>query len=166
LIVTQALPQVLQALRLPELYRLICRQAGLPLAGDASRSSDRFILRCGQERPDLFAKLLEEAFLEDEAEVPIWPTDAAPDYRGLPPGSIAVRPGFDAPCPDTAALLQAASEGGPALVFAIERRDEAGRLLAVTWAAIPEEEPPPEADFRAAVLNLLPAADEPLMDEE
>ena len=38
-------------------------------------------------------------------------------------------------------------------LFAVERRDRAGRLLGVTWAALPEEEPPPWAPFRAAALR-------------
>jgi hypothetical protein len=40
---------------------------------------------------------------------------------------------------------------GPSLLFSVERRDETGRLLGVTWAAVPEEEPPPQGRYRAAV---------------
>ena len=33
----------------------------------------------------------------------------------------------------------------------IDTSDATGRLLGVTWAALPEEEPPPQGPFRAAV---------------
>jgi hypothetical protein len=40
------------------------------------------------------------------------------------------------------------------LAFAVERRDARGRLLGVTWVAVPEEEPPPTGEFRAEVLRV------------
>src|SRR5205823_1388332 len=56
-------PTVLEALRLPELLRAVCLHAGLPLP-PASESSARFVVRCGAEPPDFFARLLGEAFGE------------------------------------------------------------------------------------------------------
>ena len=35
----------------------------------------------------------------------------------------------------------------------VERRDADGELLGVTWAAVPEEEPPAKDGFRAAVMR-------------
>jgi hypothetical protein len=144
----------MEALRLPRLCRQVCARAGLPLP-PAPAAGERFVLRCGAEPPGLFAELLEEAFVEDEAEVVLWPEHGAPDYRSLPPGHVAVRAGFDSPCPAAGELRRAASPGGGrVLLFAVERRDAAGRLLGVTWAGVPEEEPPPQAPFRAAVLRV------------
>src|SRR5438270_2245145 len=96
---TQATPQILEALRLPELYRLVCRHAGVPLSPIPAGCATRFVVRCGAEPPVLLAGLLEEAFLEDEAEVSIWPADTPPDYHALPPGHLAVRQGFEGACP-------------------------------------------------------------------
>ena len=42
---------------------------------------------------------------------------------------------------------------GRALVFAMGQRCAGGRLLGLNWAALPEEEPPPEANFRACSLG-------------
>jgi hypothetical protein len=144
-------PHILEALRLPELYREICVYAGIPLPSGAV-PPERFVIRSGPESPELFAKLLEEAFAEDEAEIAIDTPDAPADLERLGPGAVVIRPGFDAPCPDGAALRPAVRPaGGPALVFAVERRDAHGRLLGLIWAAVPEEEPDPQAPFRAAV---------------
>jgi hypothetical protein len=150
----RAAPVLLEAMRLPELYRRVCRHAGLPPA-PAADTGERFVLRSGDEPPDLYGKLLEEAFVEDEAEVPVYRPDDPLDYRRLGPGHVAVRPGFDAPCPAVVADLRRAvrPEGGRVMVFTVERRDTEGRLLGVTWAAVPEEEPAPRAEFRAAVLR-------------
>ena len=144
--------QVLEALRLPELYREICLYAGIPLP-PAPASTERHVFRSGAEPPDFFAKLLEEAFVEDEAEVVVSrATDPLDLHQG--PGHIVVRAGFASPCPAPEELCQALRPGGgPVLFFAIERRSEAGQLLGVTWAAVPEEEPPPQARFRAAVIR-------------
>ena len=137
-------PDVLEAPRLPALYRDIFRYAGLPLP-PRSAPGEQFVLRCGDQPPGLFAALLEEAFVEDEAEV-----DVRQD--GDPTGPVAIRPGFDSPCPFAEGLKRAAApEGAPLLVFAVERRGPGGRLLGVTWAAVPEEEPAPDAPYTAAV---------------
>ena len=50
-------------------------------------------------------------------------------------------------------LLMIGTNAGRALLIAFERRDAAGRLLGVTWAAMPEGEPAPEGMLRAAVLR-------------
>lgn len=143
-------PELLHAPTLPSLYRRVCRFAGVPVPPAAS--DERFVLRSGAEPSDLLAKLLEEAFVEDEAEVTLWREADVPDYRRLGPGGLAVRPGFDAPWP--VGLARHAVPGGArALTFAVERRDEGGRLLGVTWVAVPEEEPPPTGEYRAAVLR-------------
>ena len=143
-------PHVLQAPRLPALYRDIFRYAGLPLP-----PGEEFVLRCGEQPPGLFAALLEEAFLEDESEAVVWQGDAPPDYRHAGPASVVIRAGFEAPCPLARELGEAVlPEGGPVLLFAVERRDAGGRLLGLTWAAVPEEEPGPREVFRAAVARV------------
>ena len=152
------MPRVLEALRLPELYREICRYAGIPMPS-AAVPPERFVIRSGSELPELYAKLLEEAFAEDEAEIAVDAPDAPVDLGRLGPGAVMIRPGFDGICADAEALRQAVRPaGGPALIFAVERRAGDGRLLGLTWAAVPEEEPPPQAPFRAAVCrqDLLP----------
>ena len=140
----------LEAPRLPELYRLICRYAGLPLP--PAVTEDRFVVRSGDTPSELLAMVLEEAFVEDGAEVLIWPAGAAVDVAHLPPGQLVVRPGFESPCPDVDALRGVVG-GGPVMLFAVERRDAEGRLRGVTWAAVPEEEPPATVPFRAAVVR-------------
>ena len=142
-------PRVLEALRLPELCRRVCLSAGIPLAPGPD-TQERFVLRSGSAPPGLLAGLLEEAFVEDEAEVLVWLAPDPVDFRRLAPGQLVVRPGFDGPCP---AEELARAGGGPALLFAVERHDADGGLLGVTWAALPEEEPAPEAGYRAAVLT-------------
>src|SRR5262245_28294724 len=106
-------PSVLQALRLPELYRAVCRFAGLA-PNLPPGSGQRFTFRCGAESPQLYCKLLEEAFVEDGAEIVIFqPTDGR-DCLKLPPGQVIVQPGFDAPCPDAETLRRVVqNEGGP-----------------------------------------------------
>jgi hypothetical protein len=147
-------PHVLQALRLAELYRKVCAHAGLAVPPPPGDADARFVVRCGSEPPALFAALLEEALVEDEAEVLLWPAGASPGYGALPAGHVAVRPGFDAPCPVAEELRRALGPaGGQLLLFAVERRDGGGRLLGRTWAAVPEDEPGPRSDFRAAVLR-------------
>jgi hypothetical protein len=104
------------------------------------------VLRSGSEPPNLFAKLLEEAFVEDEAEVPLY----GPEGRPSEPGRVVVQAGFNSPYPDVESLRQAVRPGGgPVQLFAVERRDAGGRLLGVTWAAVPEEEPPPQKPYSA-----------------
>jgi hypothetical protein len=162
---TASAPEVLEALRLPELCRRVCLHAGLAFP-PASTSSERFVLRTGAEPSGLFAKLLEEAFLEDEAEVLVWSADDRPDFQALPPGHVAVRPGFDAPCPVAEELRRAVRpDGGRVILFAVELRDGQGRLLALTWAAIPEEEPPSKEGFRAAVYGPLTGGQGPAHQE-
>src|SRR5438874_8508526 len=106
-------PDVLQAARLPALYRQIFLYAGLPLA-PGPPWGERFVLRCGDQPPGLFAALLEEAFVEDEAEVGVW-------QGADPPGQVVVRPGLPSPGPVAEGLKRAAGpEGAPLLVFAVE----------------------------------------------
>src|SRR5437773_224928 len=124
-------PRVLEALRLPELCRQVCLSAGLPLSPGPA-TEERFVIRSGSTPPGLLAGLLEEAFLEDEAEVLVWLAAGPPDFRRLAPGQVVVRPGFDGPCPAADELARAV--GGPALLLAVERRDADGGPLAVTWA--------------------------------
>jgi hypothetical protein len=150
-------PHILTALRLPGLYRKVCAWAGLR-PPPVTAGADCFTLRCGAEPPELFAAVLEEALVEDGAEVLLLPASGPPDDRALMPGHVAVRPGFDSPCPAVDELRRAAAPwGGRVLLFAVERRDQDGRLVAVTWAAVPEEEPPPQVEFQAAV-RAYPAA--------
>jgi hypothetical protein len=144
-----AAPEILEALRLPELYRAVCVYAGVPMP-PATAAGECFILRCGAEPPELFAELLEEAFVEDEAEVAVRRPDEPLDCDRLGVTPVAVEPGFAAPCP-CADELRRAVGGGPVLLFAIERQGAAGRLLGRTWAAVPEEEPPQDTPFRAAL---------------
>ena len=145
-------PDLLEAARLPELIRAVCLCAGLP-AVPATDPDECFVVRCGAEPPEFMAALLGEALAEDGAEVTAWPPGAAPDCPSLPPGGVAVLPGFGSPCPAPEALtMSVRPDGGRALLFAVERRDAAGGLLGVTWAALPEGEPAPKAIFRAAVL--------------
>ena len=61
--------------------------------------------------PDISAEPAadEEAFLEDESEVLLWADDRPPDYRSLPPGHLAVRPGFEGRCPAEGELRRLAS---------------------------------------------------------
>jgi hypothetical protein len=144
-------PHILEAARLPALYRLVCQYAGIPLSS-APPAADCFVLRSGAEPADLFAKLLEEASVEDEAEVALYGPEDTPPRGASEPGQVVVQAGFDPPCPDAESLGRAVQpSGGPVQLFAVERRDAGGRLLGVTWAAVPEEEPPPQAPFRAAV---------------
>jgi hypothetical protein len=139
------MPDILSAARLPALCRGVCLYAGLPLP--PATSAERFVVRSGTEPPELLVRLLEEGFVEDEVEVrtSIPGTDIVGEAR------VTVEPGYTSPCPDVEGLRQALAEGGPVLLFAVERRDTEGRLLGVTWAAVPEEEPPPKGCFRAAV---------------
>lgn len=149
-----AVPEVLHAPTLPGLYRRVFRYAGVPVP-PAAAPDERYVLRSGAEPPDLLAKLLEEAFVDDEAKVPVWREGDAPDYHGLRPGGLAVKSGFETPWPDGLGR-HADPGGGRALSFAVERRDADGRLLGVTWVAVPEDEPSPTVEFRAAVLRLNP----------
>jgi hypothetical protein len=151
---TPVAPDVLEAPRLPALCRGVCLYAGLPLP-PAAAPGERFVVRSGPEPPDLLARLLEEAFIEDGVAVEIEGGGAPrlPDPAGGAP-KVAVRPGYGAACPAAEELRRAvAAEGAPVLIFAVERHDDAGRLLGVTWAAVPEEEPPPQGRFRAAVTS-------------
>ncbi len=143
--------EVLEALRLPELYRKVCGYAGVP-TGPGPATDDCFVIRSGPTSPRLAALLLEEAFIEDEAEVEAFEEADDVDLAALSPGQIIVRGGYESPCPVAAALRQAAGARS-VLVFAIERRGPQGRLLGVTWAAVPEDEPSQEAPLRAAVVR-------------
>ena len=144
-------PDLLEAPRLPALCRGVCLYAGLPLP-PATSSSKRFVVRSGTEPPELLVRLLEEGLCEDEIEVCADLTAETSDIPATGLARVVVRPGHAAPCPDLEELRQAVAAGdGPVLVFAVEHHDETGRLLGVTWAAVPEEEPPPQGCFRAAV---------------
>lgn len=146
-------PQVLSALRLPELLRDTLRFAGVAVSG-GQLPTELCVIRSGVETPDIFAKLLEEAFLEDEAEVLVFQETDAVVYSDLLPGHFLVRPGFDFPCPVVEELRDPLDPAqGRVLVFGIERRDLKGHLLQITWAAMAEDEPPPEAGFRMAVIR-------------
>jgi len=139
---------VLEASRLQTLCRGVCLYAGLPLP-PATAPGERFIVRSGEEPPDFLVRLLTEAFVEDDVEVQAWSSD---DDLAAPGGAkVTVRPGFDMACPVSGELHRAVGASGPVLLFAVERVDESGRLLGVTWAAVPDEEPSPQGQFRAAV---------------
>jgi hypothetical protein len=144
---SEAGPRILEAQRLPELLREVCRHAGMPLPPDSAPTT-AFVVRAGAEPPGFFRDLLEEALVEDAAEVAVWRADDPPS-----PGHVAVRPGFDGPCPTSGLRAALGTDDGKLLLFAIERRDAASRLLGVTWAAVPEGEPAPLARFRAAVVG-------------
>ena len=83
----------------------------------------------------------------------VWRAGDEPDYRQMRPGGLAVRSGFKGSCPDDL-RLHADPSGGRTFSFAVERRGPDGRLLGMTWVAVSEDEPPPTASFRAAVLTL------------
>jgi hypothetical protein len=148
---TQRTPDLLEAARLPALCRGVCLYAGLPLP-PVTPSEERFVVRSGTEPPELLARLLEEGFVEDDIEVSPAPADNSPTATGTGPARVAVRPGFPMSCPDADELREAVAPAGESvLLFAVERLGAAGQLLGVTWAAVPEEEPPPQGRFRAAV---------------
>src|SRR5262245_41551293 len=118
-------PDVLEAARLPALCRGVCLYAGLPLPPVAPRTA-RFVVRSGTEPPELLAKLLEEAFVDDGIEVQSLPEDDSPEPGGS--RRVVVRGGFTAPCPVADELRRAAApDGGPVLLFAVERYDGSGR---------------------------------------
>lgn len=151
-------PDILEAARLSTLCRGVCLYAGLPLP-PATAPGQRFVVRSGAEPPELLAKLMEEGFVDDGVDV----CNGDPQTQCDPADSTAqvfVIPGFGPPCPNVEALLGAVDSAGRALLFCVERRDDAGRLLGVTWAAVPEEEPSPQGRFRAAVRSF--EADAPL----
>jgi hypothetical protein len=123
-------PDVLQAPRLPALYREVFRYAGLPLAPE-SAPAERFVLRCGEQPPGLFAALLEEAFLEDEAEVVVWDAGDPPDFPRLPPGQLQAAPVHVGPdglagWPDPAGQFQGDGPGAAAGVQAAHPLPEPG----------------------------------------
>jgi len=139
-------PDVLEAVRLPALCRGVCLYAGLPLP--PAMSAERFVARSGTEPPELLVRLLQEGLVEDGVEV----RTGIPGTDIVGQGRVTVEPGYGTPCPDAEELCRAIDDrNGPVMLFAVERRDDAGRLLGVTWAAVPEEEPPPQGHFRAAV---------------
>ena len=145
---------VLEASRLQTLCRGVCLYAGLPLP-PATAPGERFIVRSGKEPPDFLVRLLTEAFVEDGVEVQAYsPHDVEPSAPGQ--AKVIVRPGFDTPCPVADDLCRAVGTDGSVLLFAVERVDETGRLLGVTWAAVPEEEPSPQGHFRSAVWSCEP----------
>ena len=144
-------PDVLEAVRLPALCRGVCLYAGLPLP-PATAPGEWFVVRSGAVPPEFLAHLLAEAFGEDGVEVTVCPPAGSPDVPMAGLAKVAVRPGYPAPCPTADELRRAvAADDAAVLLFAVERRDRQGRLLGVTWAAVPEGEPPQQARFRAAV---------------
>jgi hypothetical protein len=142
-------PEVLEELRLPALLRAVCQHAGIPLPPDAV-AGERYVVRCGPEPPGFFRDLLEEALVDDGAEVILWPEGGGP---GPAAGHVAVRPGFGAACPHEALRAALGPGTGKVLLLAVERFGGGDRPLGVTWAALPEGEPAPLSDFRAAVLR-------------
>jgi len=146
---------VLEAPRLQTLCRGVCLYAGLPLP-PATAPGERFIVRSGQEPPDFLVRLLTEAFIEDGVDVQAGSSGDDADLATAAPAKVIVRPGFDRPCPIDDELRRAVGSGGPVLFFAVERVDTSGRLLGVTWAAVPEEEPSPQDRYRAAVWSSEP----------
>jgi hypothetical protein len=145
-------PEILEELRLPTLLRAVCLRAGVPLPPDAG--GERYVVRCGGEPPGFIRDLLEEALVEDGAEVSVWPDGGAPGPAAgaLPAGHVAVRPGFSGRCPEAALRTGLGAPTGKVLLLAVERFGDGGRPLGVTWAALPEGEPAPLCGFRAAVL--------------
>ena len=112
-------------------------------------------MRCGSDPPDFLARLLEEALTADGEEATVLPSVNAPGESMPPAGRLAVQPGFGPPGTAGDELRRAASPGGGRTMdFAIERRGAAGQLLGVTWVAMPESDPAPEASLRAAVLRV------------
>lgn len=148
---THTAPDILEVSRLPALCRGVCLYAGLPLPS-ATSSSERFVVRSGTEPPGLLARLLREGLADDGIDVHDDTADGESDPEVTGRARVLIRPGFAAPCPEAAILRKALAVGdGAVLLFAVERRNPAGRLLGVTWAAVPEEEPLPRERFRAAV---------------
>jgi len=146
---------VLEATRLETLCRGVCLYAGLPLP-PATAPGQRFIVRSGQEPPDFMVRLLTEAFVEDGIEVQDWSSTNDVDLASPLPAKVIVRAGFDQACPVGDELCRAVGAIGHVLLFAVERVDESGRMLGVTWAAVPEEEPSPQGRFRSAVWSYEP----------
>lgn len=146
--------EVLTALRLPELCRLVCARAGIPVRY-VPTTPDRFIVWSHGEDPELLAKLLEDAFAEDEAEFRLFRRGEALPFHELRPGEVVVQEGCESPCPEGARLREAVrGEGaGEALFFAVERRGGAGEALGVTWVALSGEPPSPEQPLKAAVMR-------------
>ena len=60
----------------------------------------------------MLANLLEEAFVEDGAAIPVWRGGDRPDYGEIPDGGVAVRAGFESAVPP-------GLEGSTGLVFAV-----------------------------------------------
>jgi hypothetical protein len=141
--------EIVEAARLPELWRRVCGRAGVPLPPAATGA--HFVFRSGAEPAEFLAKLLEEAVVDDEAEVRV----LAGDEAASPVGDVAVlsvKPGFASACPAEGRLRAAVAGRGATLLVAVERYDLQGRLAGVTWAALPEQEPSPQGVFRAALL--------------
>src|SRR5262249_19596206 len=82
--------EVLTALRLPELCRLVCARAGIPVRY-VPTTPDRFIVWSHGEDPELLAKLLEDAFAEDEAEFRLFRRGEALPFHELRPGEVVVQ---------------------------------------------------------------------------
>lgn len=141
-------PDILEATRLPALCRGVCLYAGLPLP-PATAPGQRFVVRSGNAPPELLVSLLQEGFVEDGIDVGLGADALDAELAG--PAKVTVQTNGDA-CPDADQLCRAVADvGSPVLVFCVERLNEDGRVLGVTWAAVPEEEPPPHERFRAAV---------------
>jgi hypothetical protein len=146
---------VLTAPRLPELWRRVCSYAGLP-----TRSTDHpdasFVVRCGENPPELVVHLLEEAVEPDGLEITTC-VAGEPDYPSLPRGQVVVRPGFEMPCPlEVQRAMTDAAALGDVLLFAVERRGRTGKLNELTWVAMPDELPVPEVQLSAAVAREAP----------
>jgi hypothetical protein len=141
-------PEALTAARLSDLCRLVVERAGIPNSGQPT--ADRFIVRSGPEPPELLAKLLQEGLDEGAPEIPTLLEEEALDVAALAPGGVAVQQGYSVPGPIPLDLWLSV-RGGRVLLFAVERRDPAGKILSVLWAALSDEPPDQEAPLKAVV---------------
>jgi hypothetical protein len=145
--------EILTAPHWPELCRQVCAYAGLPTQARQA-TTDRFIIRCGSEPPEMLAKLLEEALPEDAPEIQTRLATDTVDSRRLAPGEIVVQAGFALPAPISEELWQSV-RGGRVLVLAIERHGAQGALQGVVWTALSEEPHAGDEPLRAAVAREL-----------
>jgi hypothetical protein len=141
-------PEALTAARLPDLCRLVAERAGIPLSGETT--AERFIVRSGPEPPELLAKLLQEGLPEDAPEIPTFLEEEMLDPAALSPGAVVVQQGYRVPGPIPLDLWLSA-RGGRVVLFAVERRDAAGKVVSVLWAALSDEPPDQEAPLKAVV---------------